>query len=45
MPNFIDEVALALLFPALGLFVLYWVIRLAVRHGVLDAEESRRSAS
>jgi hypothetical protein len=45
MPNFIDEVALALLLPAVGLLVLYWVVRLAVRHGVLDADEARRRAS
>jgi hypothetical protein len=45
MPDFMDEVALALLLPLLGLFALYWVTRLAVRHGVLDAEESRRRAS
>jgi hypothetical protein len=45
MPNFIDEVALALLYPVVGLFLLYWVIRLAVRHGVVDAEESRRRVS
>lgn len=27
---------------AVGLYVLYWVIRLAVRHGVEDADQRRR---
>jgi hypothetical protein len=26
---------------ALGLFILYWVIRLAVRHGIRDADHQR----
>lgn len=31
-------VLVPLLLWAVGLFALYWIIRLAVRHGVLDAE-------
>lgn len=38
MPDFMTEVALALLFPVLGMYVLYWVIRLAVRHGLRDVQ-------
>jgi hypothetical protein len=30
-----------LLLWAVGLFALYWIIRLAVRHGVLDAQRRR----
>jgi hypothetical protein len=41
MPDFLSEVALALLFPALGLYALYWVIRLGVRHGLRDVESDR----
>jgi hypothetical protein len=26
---------------AIGLFILYWVIRLAVRHGIRDADQQR----
>jgi hypothetical protein len=26
---------------AIGLFILYWVIRLAVRHGIRDADHQR----
>jgi hypothetical protein len=29
------------LFPALSLLVLYWVIRLAVRHAIQDADKRR----
>lgn len=43
MPDFMTEVALALLFPAIGLYVLYWVIRLAVRHGLRDAHNESGS--
>lgn len=36
---------LFLVFPlllwALGFFALYWIIRIAVRHGVLDAQRRR----
>ena len=31
------EQLLALVVPLLGLIVLYWVIRLAVRHGTIEA--------
>lgn len=30
------------IFWAIGLYVLYWVIRLAVRHGIEDAEFRRQ---
>ncbi len=33
-----------ILFPvfwALGLFILYWVVRMAVRHGIRDADHQR----
>jgi len=42
MPDFMGEVAFALLLPVLGLYALYWVIRLGVRHGVRDAEGDRQ---
>ena len=29
------------LIPLVGLFFLYWVIRLAVRHGIRDADRRR----
>jgi hypothetical protein len=32
---------LLLLFWALAAFALYWVVRLAVRHGILDAHRRR----
>ena len=41
MPNFLDEVASRWSTRSSGSLLLYWVVRLAVRHGVLDAEESR----
>lgn len=41
MPDFMGEVALALLVPMFGLYVLYWVIRLGVRHGLRDVERER----
>jgi hypothetical protein len=31
-----------LLLAAVGAFVSYWMIRSAVHHGILDAEESRQ---
>lgn len=34
-------VVVPLLLWAVGLFALYWIIRLAVRHGVLDAQRRR----
>lgn len=34
---------LPVLLWALGFFVLYWVIRLAVRHGILDARGRQQS--
>lgn len=42
MPDFMGEVAFALLLPVLGLYALYWVIRLGVRHRVRDAEGDRQ---
>lgn len=42
MPDFLDEVALTLLLSVLGPYVLYWVIRLGVRHGVRDAEVEKQ---
>lgn len=30
------------IFWAIGLYLLYWVIRLAVRHGIEDADFRRR---
>ncbi|HTR69992.1 MAG TPA: hypothetical protein VMH41_07155 [Mycobacteriales bacterium] len=35
---------LVLLFPAIGLYLLYWVIRLGVRHGIADQEAKRTLA-
>ncbi|MGR6321682.1 hypothetical protein Q2K19_17285 [Micromonospora soli] len=37
-----DAALAAVLLYALGLFVLYWVIRLAVRHAIEDADGRRR---
>lgn len=34
-----------LVLTALGLLILYFVVRKAVHHGILDAEESRREAA
>lgn len=34
-----------LLLWLLGFFILYWIIRLAVRHGVLDARRRRPDGS
>lgn len=31
-----------LVFPLIGFFILYWVIRLAVRHGMQDVERDRQ---
>jgi len=36
-----DFTLAAVLFYALSLFVLYWVIRLAVRHAIQDADKRR----
>jgi len=36
---------LLLLFWGLAAFALYWVVRLAVRHGVLDAHRRRQPAA
>ncbi len=36
-----DAVILSLLLWAVGLFILYWVIRMAVRHGISDADHQR----
>lgn len=33
---------IGLLLWAIGLYVLYWVIRFAVRHGIEDADNRRR---
>ena len=41
MPDFMGEVGLALLLPIIGLTVLYWIVRLAVRHGGQDRESPR----
>ncbi|GII22490.1 hypothetical protein [Planosporangium mesophilum] len=35
------QLFLTLLSWILGVFVLYWVIRLAVKHGIADAEGER----
>ncbi len=32
---------LAALFYGLGAYVFYWVVRLAVRHGIRDADDHR----
>jgi hypothetical protein len=32
----------SIIFPLLGLFILYWMIRLAVRHAIQDADLRRR---
>lgn len=32
-----------LVFPLVGFFILYWVIRLAVRHGMQDVERQRQT--
>lgn len=38
MPYFLTEAALAMLFPVIGLYALYWVVRLGVRHGLRDVQ-------
>ncbi|MEV6811016.1 hypothetical protein [Micromonospora sp. NPDC051296] len=40
-----DAVLTALLVYPLSLFVLYWVIRLAVRHAIEDADKRRRGGA
>jgi hypothetical protein len=45
MPDFMTEVALALIFPLLGMYVLYWAIRLGVRHGLRDVQNEDRLPS
>ena len=32
------------LFPAVGLYLAYWVIRLGVRHGLQDVQDGARGA-
>jgi hypothetical protein len=41
VPAMTDATGLSLLFWAIGLFVLYLVIRVAVRHAIQDADERR----
>ncbi|MCW3844548.1 hypothetical protein ONA70_31160 [Micromonospora yasonensis] len=40
-----DALLAAVPFYALSLFVLYWVIRLAVRHAIQDADKRRRGGA
>jgi hypothetical protein len=40
----VEVLVLSLILPALGLLALYWVIRLAVRHGVIDAHHRTKDA-
>jgi len=40
----LGAIYLVALGPIVGLMVLYWVIRLAVRHGVKDARGQRNAA-
>ena len=40
----LEALILAVLFPALGLLVLYAIIRLAVRHGMSDALHEQEAA-
>lgn len=35
-PYFLTEAAITLLFPVIGLYALYWVVRLGLRHGLPD---------
>ena len=41
VPDYVSDATIAFLGPALVLYVLYWVIRLGVRHGVHDATKDR----
>jgi hypothetical protein len=38
VPAFGPGIVVAVVFPRIGLYLLYWVIRVAVRHGILDAK-------
>ncbi len=37
-----DQPFVALLFLAIGAYVLYWTVRYAVRHALADADERRK---
>ena len=41
MPDFLGFVFLSLVWSLIGLYVMYWVVRLGVRHGIRDTRDDR----
>ncbi|GAB3660966.1 hypothetical protein [Glycomyces tarimensis] len=39
------EALVPLVFYAIGVYILYWTIRYAVRHGIADADERREQGA